>query len=66
VIFRRWRDNALVKDFLDGLRMRAREKPGRDAEPSAGDRLAVGQGGRPPSATTAEATTAPADQRPLS
>ncbi|MGW7731278.1 IS5 family transposase [Streptomyces canus] len=33
--FRRWRDNALVKEFHDRLRARAREELGRDAEPTA-------------------------------
>jgi transposase len=34
--FRRWRDNALVKDFHDRLRARVREELGRDAQPTAG------------------------------
>ena len=34
--FRRWRENALVKEFHDRLRSRVREKLGRDAEPTAG------------------------------
>jgi transposase len=34
--FRRWRDNALVKEFHDRLRARVREELGRDAQPSAG------------------------------
>jgi transposase len=34
--FRRWRDNALVKEFHDRLRGRVREELGRDAEPTAG------------------------------
>ncbi|MFI9749726.1 IS5 family transposase [Streptomyces collinus] len=34
--FRRWRENALVKEFHDRLRGRVREKLGRDAEPTAG------------------------------
>jgi transposase len=34
--YRRWRDNALVKEFHDRLRARLREKLGRDAEPTAG------------------------------
>ncbi|WP_185094960.1 transposase [Streptomyces sp. PanSC19] len=33
--FRRWRDNALVKEFHDRLRVRVREELGRDAEPTA-------------------------------
>jgi transposase len=33
--FRRWRDNALVKEFHDRLRGRVREELGRDAEPTA-------------------------------
>ncbi|MFI1794351.1 transposase [Streptomyces olivaceoviridis] len=33
--FRRWRDNALVKEFHDRLRARVREELGRDAEPTA-------------------------------
>ncbi|WP_307168284.1 IS5 family transposase [Streptomyces sp. B3I7] len=35
-LFRRWRDNALVKEFHDRLRARVRGKLGRDAEPTAG------------------------------
>ncbi len=35
-VFRRWRDHGLVKEFHDRLRARIRERPGRDAEPSAG------------------------------
>ena len=34
--FRRWRDNALVKEFHDRLRAQVRERLGRDAEPTAG------------------------------
>lgn len=34
--FRRWRDNALVKEFHDRLRGRVREELGRDAQPTAG------------------------------
>jgi transposase len=34
--FRRWRDNALVKEFHDRLRARVREELGRDAQPTAG------------------------------
>ncbi|MFF8381911.1 IS5 family transposase [Streptomyces sp. NPDC015661] len=34
--FRRWRDNALIKEFHDRLRERVREAEGRDAEPTAG------------------------------
>ncbi|MDQ0834259.1 transposase [Streptomyces achromogenes] len=34
--FRRWRDNALVKEFQDRLRARVREDLGRGAQPSAG------------------------------
>ncbi|MGO4417259.1 IS5 family transposase [Streptomyces sp. MCAF7] len=34
--FRRWRENALVKEFHDRLRAKVREKLGRDAEPTAG------------------------------
>lgn len=34
--FRRWRENALVKEFHDRLRGRVREKLGREAEPTAG------------------------------
>ncbi|MFE2971890.1 IS5 family transposase [Streptomyces sp. NPDC059340] len=34
--FRRWRENALVKEFHDRLRGRVREKLGRDAGPTAG------------------------------
>ncbi|MES9520719.1 transposase [Streptomyces capoamus] len=34
--FRRWRDNALVKEFHDRLRARIRAERGRDAEPTAG------------------------------
>ncbi|MET7609452.1 IS5 family transposase [Streptomyces avermitilis] len=34
--FRRWRDNALVKEFHDRLRARVREESGRDAQPTAG------------------------------
>nr|WP_229378081.1 transposase [Streptomyces sp. VRA16 Mangrove soil] len=34
--FRRWRDNALIREFHDRLRERAREAEGRDAEPTAG------------------------------
>ncbi|MFF7146435.1 IS5 family transposase [Streptomyces nodosus] len=34
--FRRWRENALVKEFHDRLRAQVRTKLGRDAEPSAG------------------------------
>ncbi|MFE2971647.1 transposase [Streptomyces sp. NPDC059340] len=34
--FRRWRDNALVKEFHDRLRARVREELGRNAQPSAG------------------------------
>jgi transposase len=33
--FRRWRDNALVKEFHDRLRARVREELGRDAQPTA-------------------------------
>jgi transposase len=33
--FRRWRDNALVKEFHDRLRSRVREELGRDAQPTA-------------------------------
>ena len=33
--FRRWRDNLLVKEFHDRLRVRVREELGRDAEPTA-------------------------------
>ncbi|MEU1562923.1 IS5 family transposase [Streptomyces mirabilis] len=33
--FRRWRDNALVKEFHDRLRTSVREELGRDAEPTA-------------------------------
>lgn len=33
--FRRWRDNALVKEFHDRLRLRVREELGRDAQPTA-------------------------------
>jgi len=33
--FRRWRDNLLVKEFHDRLRVRVREEVGRDAEPTA-------------------------------
>jgi transposase len=33
--FRRWRDNALVKEFHDRLRARVREELGRDTEPTA-------------------------------
>ncbi|MBW8792697.1 MAG: IS5 family transposase [Streptomyces sp.] len=33
--FRRWRDNALVKEFHDRLRGRVREELGRDAQPTA-------------------------------
>ncbi|WP_406303013.1 transposase [Streptomyces sp. NBC_00885] len=35
-LFRRWRDQALVREFHDRLRARIRERLGRDAEPSAG------------------------------
>ncbi len=34
--FRRWRDNALIREFHDRLRQRVREAEGRDAEPTAG------------------------------
>ncbi|WP_330266671.1 IS5 family transposase [Streptomyces griseorubiginosus] len=34
--FRRWRDNALVKEFHDRLRARVREELGRDTQPTAG------------------------------
>ncbi|MEU6578284.1 IS5 family transposase [Streptomyces sp. NPDC046805] len=34
--FRRWRDNALVKEFHDRLRARVREELARDAQPTAG------------------------------
>lgn len=34
--FRRWCDNALVKEFHDRLRARVREELGRDAQPTAG------------------------------
>ncbi|WP_279331565.1 IS5 family transposase [Streptomyces sp. OS603R] len=34
--FRRWRDNALVREFHDRLRARVREELGRDAQPTAG------------------------------
>ncbi|MEU1667113.1 IS5 family transposase [Streptomyces sparsogenes] len=34
--FRRWRENALVKEFHDRLRGQARERAGREVEPSAG------------------------------
>ncbi|MFI9616741.1 IS5 family transposase [Streptomyces sp. NPDC052023] len=34
--FRRWRDNALVREFHDRLRAKVREKLGRDTEPTAG------------------------------
>ncbi|QIY59063.1 IS5 family transposase [Streptomyces sp. RPA4-5] len=34
--FRRWRDNALVREFHDRLHARVREKLGRDTEPTAG------------------------------
>jgi transposase len=34
--FRRWRENALVREFHDRLRAAVREKLGRDAEPSTG------------------------------
>ncbi|MFH9862155.1 IS5 family transposase [Streptomyces sp. NPDC017202] len=34
--FRRWRDNALVKEFHDRLRARVREELGRDTQPAAG------------------------------
>lgn len=34
--FRRWRENALVREFHDRLRGRVREEAGRDAEPTAG------------------------------
>lgn len=33
--FRRWRENALVKEFHDRLRGQVRERLGRDAEPTA-------------------------------
>jgi transposase len=33
--FRRWRENALVKEFHDRLRGRVRERLGRDVEPTA-------------------------------
>ncbi|WP_336114631.1 IS5 family transposase [Streptomyces sp. PTD9-10] len=33
--FRRWRDNALVKEFHDRLRARVRAELGRDAQPTA-------------------------------
>ncbi|MCZ9355107.1 IS5 family transposase [Streptomyces mutabilis] len=34
--FRRWRENALVREFHDRLRGRVRREAGRDAEPTAG------------------------------
>ncbi|MEV7675914.1 IS5 family transposase [Streptomyces sp. NPDC088752] len=34
--FRRWRENALTREFHDRLRERVREAEGRDAEPTAG------------------------------
>ncbi len=34
--FRRWRDNALVKELHDRLRSGIREREGRDAQPGAG------------------------------
>ncbi|MFE2282480.1 IS5 family transposase, partial [Streptomyces sp. NPDC059454] len=34
--FRRWRENALVKEFHDRLRRKVREQAGRAPEPSAG------------------------------
>jgi transposase len=34
--FRRWRENVLVKEFHDRLRVEVRERLGRDTEPSAG------------------------------
>jgi transposase len=34
--FRRWRDNALIREFHDRLRERVREAEDRDAEPTAG------------------------------
>ncbi|MFB7329693.1 IS5 family transposase [Streptomyces sp. NPDC056190] len=35
-LFRRWRDQALVREFHDRLRAQVRERLGRDAEPTAG------------------------------
>ncbi|MEU6772165.1 hypothetical protein [Streptomyces sp. NPDC046759] len=34
--FRRWRDNALLKEFHNRLRGRVRDELGRDAQPMAG------------------------------
>ncbi|GHF21724.1 hypothetical protein GCM10018789_59650 [Streptomyces werraensis] len=56
--FRRWRDNALVKEFHDRLRGKLREELGRDAQPTAAviDSQSVKR--TPSSERTAAASTA--------